>query len=298
MRNATNVIVRKLRDTTGQPVNGLTDRRSILGYPAWTDPFMPAMANGVESIAFGDMSKYFIRIVNGVRFERSDEFKLQDDLIAFRCILRLDGALVDTGAVWACVNLIARASSTLPLYAYRRGDRDPLPDLPPILRQPSATHEPARLPLFGPLLPWQVPARVYDQGRLVTQTFQRGALAGTDPARVPLTATHPKDAGTLPIGVMVELEERADAAHGAWHVSDTMIGNEVLALARDRRPGRRPVVEVAIGGLETGPLRVLCRGENGRRSTRVLDVALNRDPSPAEPAITHRDGDDPGPVAA
>jgi len=99
MRNATNVIVRKLRDTTGQPVNGLTDRRSILGYPAFTDPFMPAMANAVESIAFGDMSKYFIRIVNGVRFERSDEFRFQDDLIAFRCILRLDGALVDTGAV-------------------------------------------------------------------------------------------------------------------------------------------------------------------------------------------------------
>jgi HK97 family phage portal protein len=42
-------------------------------------------------------------------------------------------------AVWACVDLIASAISTLPLYAYRRGDRDPLPDLPPLLRQPSAT---------------------------------------------------------------------------------------------------------------------------------------------------------------
>jgi HK97 family phage major capsid protein len=104
MRNASNIIVRKLRDTTGQPVNGLTDRRSILGYPAYTDPFMPAMANGAESIAFGDMSKYFIRIVNGVRFERSDEFRFQDDLVAFRCILRLDGALVDTGAVKTFVN--------------------------------------------------------------------------------------------------------------------------------------------------------------------------------------------------
>jgi HK97 family phage major capsid protein len=104
MRNASNIIVRKLRDTTGQPVNGLTDRRTILGYPAYTDPFMPSMANAAESIAFGDMSKYFIRIVNGVRFERSDEFRFQDDLIAFRCILRLDGALVDTGAVKTFVN--------------------------------------------------------------------------------------------------------------------------------------------------------------------------------------------------
>jgi HK97 family phage major capsid protein len=104
MRNASDIIVRKLRDTTGQPVQGLTTRGQILGYPSFVDPFMPAMANGAESIAFGDMSKYFIRIVNGVRFERSDEFRFQDDLVSFRCILRLDGALVDTGAVKTFVN--------------------------------------------------------------------------------------------------------------------------------------------------------------------------------------------------
>jgi HK97 family phage prohead protease len=90
--------------------------------------------------------------------------------------------------------------------------------------------------LHGALLPWGTEARVVDAGRLVTETFERGALQGTEPARVPLTALHPRDAGTLPIGVMVEFEERADAAHGAWHVSDTMIGNEVLALARDGVP--------------------------------------------------------------
>jgi len=90
--------------------------------------------------------------------------------------------------------------------------------------------------LVGPLLPWGVEARVVDRGRLVTETFTRGALEGTNPATVPLTATHPRDAGTLPIGVMLELEERADAAHGAWHVSKTSIGDEVLELARDGVP--------------------------------------------------------------
>ena len=99
MRNAVNVGIRKLRDTSGQPVNGLTDRRSLLGYPVYTDPFMPAAANGAEYIAFGAMDRYFIRIVNGIRFERSDEFRFQNDLIAFRCIVRLDGALIDLGAV-------------------------------------------------------------------------------------------------------------------------------------------------------------------------------------------------------
>jgi HK97 family phage prohead protease len=90
--------------------------------------------------------------------------------------------------------------------------------------------------LVGPLLPWAVPARVVDRGRLVTETFERGALDGTDPGRVPLTATHPRDAGTLPIGRTLTIEERADAAWGEWLVSDTMLGNEVLALARDGVP--------------------------------------------------------------
>jgi uncharacterized protein len=90
--------------------------------------------------------------------------------------------------------------------------------------------------LHGPLLPWGVEAQVLDRGRLVVETFERGALDGTDPTRVPLTATHPRDAGTLPIGVTIELEDRSDAAFGSWRVSDTHLGNEVLALARDGVP--------------------------------------------------------------
>jgi 5-methylcytosine-specific restriction protein A len=58
------------------------------------------------------------------------------------------------------------------------------------------------------------------------------------------------------------------------------------------------VVEVAVSGLATGPLRVLCRSENSRRSARVLTDVLVNHPSPAERPITYRDGDDPGPVAA
>jgi HK97 family phage prohead protease len=90
--------------------------------------------------------------------------------------------------------------------------------------------------LVGPVLPWGVEARVVDRGRLVTETFERGALAGNDPARVPLTATHPRDAGTLPIGVTLSIEDRADAAWGEWRVSKTHLGDEVLELARDDVP--------------------------------------------------------------
>jgi uncharacterized protein len=90
--------------------------------------------------------------------------------------------------------------------------------------------------LVGPLMPWGTTARVVDRGRLVDETFERGALAGAVPARVPLTARHPRDAEQLPIGVTIELEERTDAAWGAWRVSDTTLGNEVLALAADNVP--------------------------------------------------------------
>jgi uncharacterized protein len=96
--------------------------------------------------------------------------------------------------------------------------------------------DPEQRVLFGPVLPWNTEARVLDRGRLVVETFERGALANNDPGRVPLTALHPRDNQQLPIGVTVELEERDDAAWGAWRVSKTAAGDEVLSLAADGVP--------------------------------------------------------------
>jgi HK97 family phage prohead protease len=130
--------------------------------------------------------------------------------------------------------------------------------------------------LEGPLLPWGVEARVLDRGRLVVEAFERGALADVDPARVVLTATHPRDAQTLPIGVTVELDERADAAWGAWRVSRVPLGDEVLELARDGVPLGLSIgfMEVA-GGSRWSPDR--------RRVTRTraaLDhIAIVRKPA-------------------
>jgi 5-methylcytosine-specific restriction enzyme A len=58
------------------------------------------------------------------------------------------------------------------------------------------------------------------------------------------------------------------------------------------------VIEVAIGGLASGPLRVLCRSENSRRSARILTIGMAVHPSPGEVSDSLRGGDDPGPVAA
>jgi hypothetical protein len=54
------------------------------------------------------------------------------------------------------------------------------------------------------------------------------------------------------------------------------------------------VLEVAAGGLESGPLVVRCGPCNSARSARVLSRLLPPDPSPAEQPIT----DAAGPVVA
>jgi HK97 family phage prohead protease len=129
--------------------------------------------------------------------------------------------------------------------------------------------------LHGPVMPWGVEARVLDRGRMVVETFQRGALVDVDPARVPLTARHPRDGETLPIGVTVELQERDDAAWGAWRVSKTALGDEVLELARDRVP-----LGLSVGFMEVpGGSRWLSRDRVVRTRAALDHVAIVRVPA-------------------
>lgn len=95
---------RKITDTVGRPIwepsAVLGSPDLLLGKPLVADPFMPALATNGLSIAFGDFSQYFVRLVGGVRFERSDDFAFSSDLVTFRAILRGDGTMVDrTGAI-------------------------------------------------------------------------------------------------------------------------------------------------------------------------------------------------------
>ncbi len=95
---------RKIVDSNGRPIwepsMVLGSPDLLLGKPLVADPFMPASATGAQSVAFGDFSQFFVRLVGGIRFERSDDFLFGSDLVAFRCLLRGDGVLVDqTGAI-------------------------------------------------------------------------------------------------------------------------------------------------------------------------------------------------------
>jgi HK97 family phage major capsid protein len=96
--------LRKLKDTSGrylwEPslIPGTPD--TIFGKGIFTDPNMVATGVTNKSVIFGDLSTYWVRLVGGLRFERSDEFAFDSDVTVFRCLIRGDGLLTDqTGAV-------------------------------------------------------------------------------------------------------------------------------------------------------------------------------------------------------
>ena len=103
MRDATLANVRKLKgnDNNYLWVPGLAGAPdTILGKSVVTDPNVAAVAAEAKSVAFGDMSAYYIRLAGGIRFERSDDFAFNTDQATFRCVVRADGLLLDqTGAV-------------------------------------------------------------------------------------------------------------------------------------------------------------------------------------------------------
>jgi HK97 family phage major capsid protein len=106
LNNATlNTKIRSIKDSAGQPITGLVgvsgapNANQIFGYDAYVDPNVANMAANAKSMIFGDLSRYFVRVVGSVRFERSDEFAFKDDLVSFRCIIRLDANLVDTNGI-------------------------------------------------------------------------------------------------------------------------------------------------------------------------------------------------------
>jgi HK97 family phage major capsid protein len=91
--------LRQMVDTVGRPiwepsvVLGAPDL--LLGKPIVADPFMPQFGANALSIAFGDFSQFVVRLVGGVRFERSDDFAFGTDLVSFRAVVRADSNLLN-----------------------------------------------------------------------------------------------------------------------------------------------------------------------------------------------------------
>jgi len=90
-----------LEDADGRPLwaPGLTagapDRLLQHGYVVNND--MPTIATGNKPVLFGDMSKFFIRDVAGIRIKRLNERFADNDQVAFVAFSRHDALLHDAG---------------------------------------------------------------------------------------------------------------------------------------------------------------------------------------------------------
>lgn len=100
LNDTTVATIRKFKDATGryiwEPNYQIGQPDTILGKPMVSDYNVASTGLSAASVLFGDFSTYFVRLAGGIRFERSDEYAFDSDLVSFRCLLRGDGNLVDT----------------------------------------------------------------------------------------------------------------------------------------------------------------------------------------------------------
>ena len=103
LNDSTIKAVRKLKDSTGQYLwqpslmAGTPD--TLLGRPVKTSAYMPVIAAGAKTIAFGDFSYYWIADRQGRSFKRLNELYAANGQVGFLGSQRVDGKLVLSAAV-------------------------------------------------------------------------------------------------------------------------------------------------------------------------------------------------------
>ncbi|MBM7825132.1 HK97 family phage major capsid protein [Arcanobacterium pluranimalium] len=103
MNDATVKTVRKLKDNQGQylwqPALTAGAPDMILGKPVHTSTFAPGIKAGAKTVAFGDLSYYWIADRQGRSFKRLNELFATSGQVGFLASQRLDGKLVLPEAV-------------------------------------------------------------------------------------------------------------------------------------------------------------------------------------------------------
>ena len=117
MNDSTAGTIRKLRDggggTEGFPLwqpskdimSGAPD--TLLGHAVYLDPNVAAQASDARILAFLDFSSYYLRSVGDPVIERNASVHFDTDETSFRGKWRVDGDLVDLGAVHSLVQNVA-----------------------------------------------------------------------------------------------------------------------------------------------------------------------------------------------
>jgi HK97 family phage major capsid protein len=98
MNDSTVKAVRKLKDGQGQYLwqSALTSDtpNTLLGRPVYTSAYMPSVAAGEKTVAFGDFSYYWIADRQGRSFKRLNELYAANGQIGFLGSQRVDGKLI------------------------------------------------------------------------------------------------------------------------------------------------------------------------------------------------------------
>ena len=113
LNDSTIKAIRKLKDNNGQYLwqpsltAGAPDM--ILGRPIKTSAYMPAIAAGAKTIAFGDFSYYWIADRQGRSFKRLNELVAATGQVGFLASQRVDGKMILAEAVKVLVQKAASA---------------------------------------------------------------------------------------------------------------------------------------------------------------------------------------------
>ncbi len=103
MNDATVKAIRKLKDGNGQylwqPSITAGQPDTILNRPVKTSAYVPAIAAGAKTIAFGDFGYYWIADRQGRSFQRLNELYAATGQVGFKATQRVDGKLILTEAV-------------------------------------------------------------------------------------------------------------------------------------------------------------------------------------------------------
>ena len=98
MNDSTVAAIRKLKDANGQflwqpsLMQGQPDR--LIGYPLYTSPYVPVIAAGAFTVAFGDFAHYWIADRSGRTLQRLNELYAGNGQVGFLAMQRVDAKVI------------------------------------------------------------------------------------------------------------------------------------------------------------------------------------------------------------
>ena len=98
MNDATVSVIRKLKDLNGaylwQPSVQAGEPDRLLGYELYTSPYVPTIAAGALTVAFGDFKNYWIADRSGRTVQRLNELYATNGQIGYVATERVDGKVI------------------------------------------------------------------------------------------------------------------------------------------------------------------------------------------------------------